>query len=363
MTKLINRSYVHDHLKPILSVSDLHEFTNKLVETVRDLATDSRYEGRLRSFLEALSEDVSSVLNEDEVSAIKAYSAAKALHLPGGVLSGQPFGLSTMYAKLSLHTAALCMDASGIKVSDTLLTEARRNFVLNCIRGRENWKKTCSEAAAIKQDYGISGLDDYFSELLGSAHNHLRPLDAKEFPETGCKEFLESRGMSPRGVLAKFSFGLETSTQAITTFRRLIRVVESLSDDLGGCGDLSSDELTEIREKLMAGILHIRASKSGEKWRPEDDRIMLRLVQHVHPELPLKSIMQLARLVQFDQTNLANVDLTQIHGLRNVKSAVMRYVDPSEATIVIENAGLSDLFSPAELRRFRGHKLETDLGM
>lgn len=363
LTKILTRAYVHEQLRGFLSITDPDAFVDDFVATVRELLSDSRYEGRPSSLMEALSEDVSSALNGDNVSACQAYAVAQALYSPSGIFSGQPFGVGTIYAKSAIYTTALCLDAAQINVCKTLLNEAKRFYVLEAIKGRNVWKKVSSDMSSLKDRFGIHALNDYVSELVAVAQNYLRPLDAKEFPESGCKEFLESRGMSPIGVLSKFSLGIESSTQALTTFRRLIRVIDSLSRDLNASGAMSDSELTESLERTMAGVLHMRASKTGDGWRAEDEGTMRGLLGHVHEELPLKSVMALARTVSLSETSLAGVDLTKIHGLRNVKSAVARYVDPSEALNVIANAGITGLFSANELRRFRGSKLEVDLGM
>lgn len=363
MMKVLEKEYVEDLMEGLGSIDDPGEFSVAVAGAFRAFEPSNWFGESVTKKLEFLSDALCGLLNNKSIPTIKAFSAARALYSKGGPLADQTFGKGMMYANQSLNTLTLCLDASGIRVSDTLKSESKRVFILNALKGKAGWKKFNIDAAMIKKHLGVTGLDDYVQEILDSAQNHLKPMDAKEFPETGCLEFLQGRGMSPHCVFTKLMFGIESSTQAITTFRRLIRVLDSLAHDLHAAGGITRTHLTESMEKIMAGVLSMRASKTGQNWTAQDDEFLRKHAGYVHPGLPLKSIISLARALPLNQTSLAGVDLIEVHGAMKLKRAVKLSVDPSEATIVIENAGISSAFTSAELRRFRGIKLEADLGM
>ena len=363
MKKVLEREYVEDLMEGVRTVNDPREFGEAVAKAFQAFDPADWFGESIDKKLEFLSDSLGDILNNGSIPTIKAYAAARGLYSPGGLLCDQTFGKGMMYANQSFNTVALCLDASGIPVSDTLRSESKRAFTLNALKGKAGWKKINADSLLVKKTFGVTGLDDYFEEILSSAHNHLKPMDAKEFPEVGCLEFLLGRGMNPRSVFSKLMFGIESSTQAMTTFRRLIRVLDSMAHDLQAAGVITRAELIESQEKIMAGVLSMRASKTGQNWNKQDDDFLLKHTGYVHAELPLKSILSLARALPLSHTSLASVDLVEAHGATKLKRALSQHAHPSEMTAIIENAGISSAFTPSELRRFRGNKLEADLGM
>lgn len=363
MKKVLEKEYVEELLVGLVKINAPQDFGTAVAQAFGAFEPSDWFGESITKKLEFISSSLGNILNDGSIPTIKAYAAAQALYSPGGLLGDLTFGKDMLYANQPFNTLALCLDASGIRVSDTLKSESKRVFVLNCLKSKAGWKKFNSDASMIKQHFGVSGMDDYFQEILESAQNHLKPMDAKEFPEAGCLEFLQGRAMNPHRVFAKLMFGIESSTLAITTFRRLIRVLDSLAHDLHAAGVLTRPQLTESMEKIMAGVLSMRASKTGQNWTKQDDEFLLKMTGHVRSELPLKSIISLARALPLSQTSLSEIDLVEAHGASKLKKAVSQYAHPGEITGIIENAGISSAFTPSELRRFRGNKLEADLGM
>lgn len=363
MKKVLEKEYVEELVDGLRSINDPCEFGTAVAEAFRAFDPADWFGESLAKKLEFLSDSLDNILNNGSIPTIKAYAAAHAMYSPSALLCEQIFGKGVMYPNQSFSTVALCLDASGIPVRDSLRSESKRVFILNALKGKAGWKKMNADALLVKKTFGLASFDDYFEEILSSAQNHIRPIDAKDFPEVGCLEFLQERGMNPSSVFSKLMFGIESSTQAMTTFRRLIRVLDSMAHDLKAAGALTHAELIESQQKIMAGILFMRASKTGQNWNRQDDDFLLKHVGYVHADLPLKSIISLARALPLSQTSLASVDLVETHGATKLKRAVSQHAHSSEVTAIIENAGISSAFTKSELRRFRGNKLEADLGM
>lgn len=278
----------------------------------------------------------------------------------GGIFAGQPFpALSTTSDEICFLAASYFMAMNHPKLcvqsaDEYLLAVSALGF-----RGGEPFKRLVDELQRIER--ARPGQSKVETTYFLVSEIHMNPRFGVDTALTllahGGLDRCREIGIAPRELMDKMMHILQTAPASVTDFSKIHGFCSKINDYLFSNLGISHKTFVDYSQKLLTLVLTM-----SKAWPQKGEGLLESAGPIEDMSLSLNQMLQVASLSSKNDIHFREKLSTSAYEEAMIKAEVRR-LDAGVQYQVINRLDLKSLYSPRELHRMNGQRLEHDLGM